>query len=184
MPNLIKKSWTVSSAWVCLFWKPSHFSLTRTTPIMDCLEEAHTYCTVQIGLVPFSNTFMTPTEELGWKFESFFCFCFLLNLGNVKIYFSSHHLFEFSNISLRYLSKWIILKNGKKISLPTQVQGCEFANWNVEIPLTCFKAIFIIFQKNWYVCLLFVSFHFSFFVSFEDEVTTIRKYYVIFVYIL
>ena len=118
------------------------------------------------------------------KIRKLFCFCFLLNLGNVKIYFSSHHLFEFSNISLRYLSKWIILKNGKKISLPTQVQGWEFANWNVEIPLTCFRAIFIIFQKNWYVCLLFVSFHFSFFVSFEDKVTKIRKYYVIFVYIL
>ena len=31
---------------------------------------------------------------------------------------------------------------------------------------------------------LFVSFHFSFFVSFGDEVTKIQKYYVIFVYIL
>ena len=148
-----------ATGWVCLFWKPSHFSLTRTTPIMDCLEEAHTYCTVQIGLVLFSNTFMIPTEELGWKFESFFCFCFLLNLGNVKIYFSSHHLFEFSNISLRYLSKWIILKNGKKISLPTQVQGCEFANWNLLV----LKRYLLFFKKidMFVFCLFHSIFRFS-----------------------
>ena len=66
----------------------------------------------------FFQHFFESNWRIWMKIRKHFCFCFLLNLGNVQINFSSLHLFEFSNIlSLRYLSKWIILKNGKKMDL-------------------------------------------------------------------